>query len=75
MSDYSERKARATAVGAVRPFRDADKSLLERGEKYRLEKTDQIPVILKVEHSVFFTLNNHSFGSKFVEDVTNLSDS
>ena len=45
------------------------------GEKYRLEKPDQISVRLKVEHSGFGTLNNQRFGSKFVEEVVNPSGS
>ena len=62
----AEREARATAVVAVRPFGDADESLLAGGQKYRLEKPDQILVILNVDHSVFGTLNNQRFSSKFV---------
>ena len=41
---------------------------------YRLEKLDQILVRLKVEHSVFGTLNNQGFRSNFVEEVANLSE-
>ena len=42
---------------------------------YRLEKPYQILVRLKVDHSVFGTLNNHRFVSNFVEEVANLSGS
>ena len=45
------------------------------GQKYRLQKPDRILVRLKVEHSRFGTLKNQRFGSKFVEEVANLSDS
>ena len=64
-----------TDAVAVRPFGDADESLLAGGQKYRLEKPDRILVRLKVEHSRFGTLKNHRFGSKFVEEVANPSDS
>ena len=50
MREDADREARATAVVAVRPFGYADKSLIERGQKYRTEKTYQISVRLKVEH-------------------------
>ena len=63
----TDREARATDVVAVRPFGGADKSLLAGGQKYRLEKPDQISVILKVENSGFGTLKKQRFGSKFVE--------
>ena len=69
-----EREARATAVVAMSPFRDAEISLLAGAHMYRLEKLDQILVRLNVEHSGFNTINNHSFGSKFVEEVANPSD-
>ena len=42
---------------------------------YRPENLDQILVRLKVEHSGFGTINNQRFGSKFVEEVSNLYDS
>ena len=71
----AEREARATAVLAVRPVRNSDKLLLAWGQMYSLEKPDHISVRLKVEHSGFGTLNNQSFGSKFVEEVANPSDS
>ena len=35
---------------AVSPFGDADESLLAGGQKYRMEKPDQISVILQVDH-------------------------
>ena len=41
----------STDVVVVRPFRDADESLLAGGKKYRLEKPDHILLRLKVEHS------------------------
>ena len=44
-------------------------------QKYRPEKPDRILVRLKVEHSRFGTLKNQRFGSKFVEEVANPSDS
>ena len=47
----AEMEARVTAVVAVRPFGGADKLLLAWGQKYRLEKPDQVLVRLKVEHS------------------------
>ena len=57
---------------AVRPFRDADESLLARGgKKYRLENPDQILMRLKVENSGLGTLNNQMFGPMFVEEVAN----
>ena len=37
--------------------------------KYRLENPDQVLVRLKVEHSVFVTLNNQMFGSNFFEEA------
>ena len=40
-----------------------------------MEKPDRVLVRLKVEHSRFGTLKNHRFGSKFIEEVANLSDS
>ena len=64
----AERESRATAVVAVRPFWDDKELLLAWGKKYRLDNPDQILVRLKVEHSGFGTLNNQSFGSKFVEE-------
>ena len=60
-------EARATAVVAVRPFGGAEKLLLARGQKYRLEKPDQVLVRLKLEHSGFGTLYIQRFGSKFVK--------
>ena len=45
------------------------------GQKYSMEKPDRILVKLNVEHSGFDTLNNQRFGSKFVEEVANPSDS
>ena len=60
---------------AVRPFGDDDDSFLAGGQNYRLENPDQILVILKVDHSGFGTLKNQRFGSKFVEEVVNPSDS
>ena len=48
LREDAEREARATAVVAVRPFGDANESLLAGGQKYRLEKPDQISVRLKV---------------------------
>ena len=71
----AEREARATAVVVVRPFRDSDKSFLAWGQKYRLGNPYQALMRRKVEHSGFVTLNNQRFGSKFVEEVANLSDS
>ena len=68
LREDTEREARATSVLAVGPFRDDEKSLLMGGQKYRLE-------ILKAKHSGFGTLNNQRFGSKFVEEVANPSDS
>ena len=75
LKEGAERKARVTAVVAVRPFGDAEKSLLAWGQMYSLEKLDHMSVRRKVEHSGFGTLNNQRFGSKFVEEVANLSDS
>ena len=69
MMEDAEREVIATAVVAVRPFGDADKLLLAWGQKYRLEKPDQILVGLKVEHSGFGTLKIQRFGSKFVKDA------
>ena len=51
LREDAEREARASAVVAVKPFGDADGSLLAGGQKYRLEKPDQISVRLEVEHS------------------------
>ena len=66
----------STDAVAVRPFGDADESLLVGwGEKYRLEKPDRILVRLKVEYSRFGTLKNQRFGSKFFDEVANPSDS
>ena len=45
------------------------------GQRYRLEKSDQILVRLNVEHSGYKNLNNQIFGSKFVEEFSNPSDS
>ena len=75
MREDAEREARATAALTVRPFGDADESLLAGVKMYRLEKPDQILVRLKVEHSGFGTLDNQRFGSNFFEEVTNPSDS
>ena len=66
---------RAAAAVAVRLFWDANKLFLEGGQMYRLENPDQMSVRLKVEHSVFGTLDKQRYGSKFVEEVSNLSDS
>ena len=71
----AEREVIAIAVVSVRPFGDADESLLAGGKKYRLEKLDRISARLKAEHSGFETLNNQRFGSKFLEEVANPSDS
>ena len=60
---------------AVRLFWDATKLFLEGGQMYRLENPDQMSVRLKVEHSVFGILDKQRYGSKFVEEVSNLSDS
>ena len=49
LREDAEREARA--VVAVRPFGDADESLLAGGQMYRLEKPDQISVRLKMKHS------------------------
>ena len=68
LREDAETEARATAVVAVRPFGDAEKLLLAWGQKYRLDKPDHLLVRLKVEHSVFGTLNIQRFGSKFVKD-------
>ena len=51
------------------PFGDSDELLLARGQKYSLEKPEQVLVRLKVEHSVFGTLNNQRLDSKFIEEV------
>ena len=58
LREDAERGVRATAVVAVRPFGNADESSIAGGQKYMLEKLDQISVRLKVEHSGFSTLNN-----------------
>ena len=42
MIEDAEREAIATDVVAVRPFGYSDSSLLAGGQKYRLEKPDQI---------------------------------
>ena len=77
LREDAEREARVTAVVVVRPFGDAEESLLAEGggQKYRLEKPDKILVRLKVEHLGFGTINNQRFGSKFVQEVADLSDS
>ena len=46
----------------VRPFGDAEESLLVGGQNYRLVKPDQILVRLKVENSGFVTLKKQRFG-------------
>ena len=51
LREDAERGVRATAVVAVRPFGNADESSIAGGQKYMLEKLDQISVRLKVEHS------------------------
>ena len=51
MREDADREAIATVVVVLRPFMDAGKLLLAWGQKYRLEKTDQVLVRLKVEHS------------------------
>ena len=56
-----------TAVTVVMPFGYADRLLLSGGQNYRVDKPDQISVIIKVEHSGFCTLDSHIFHSKFVE--------
>ena len=76
LREDAEREAREIAVVVVSPFVDADKSLLAGGHKYRLEKTDPISVILKVDHSGFNTINNNMFGSKFLKRLpTRLQES
>ena len=50
LREDTKREVRETAVVVVRPFGDADKLFLSWGQKYRLEKTDQISSRLKVEH-------------------------
>ena len=67
LREDADREAIATVVVVLRPFMDAGKLLLAWGQKYRLEKTDQVLVRLKVEHSGFGTINNLRFGSKFIE--------
>ena len=49
--------------------------MLAEGQKYSLEKPEQISVRLKVDHLIFVTLNIHMFVSKFVEVVANPYDS
>ena len=71
LREDAEREAILTAVVAVRLFRYGDELLLAGGKNYRLEKPDQISVILKVDHSGFGTLKNQRFGSKFFEEVAN----
>ena len=71
----ADMEARETAVVPVRSFGDAEKLFLAGGHMYRPENLDQILVRLKVEHSGFGTINNQRFGSKFVEEVSNLYDS
>ena len=51
LREDAEREARATDVVAVSPFGGADESLLSWGKNYRLEKPEQVLVILKVEHT------------------------
>ena len=75
LREDAEMEARVTAEVVVRPFGDADELLLVGGHMYRLRKPDQISVRLNMEHSGSRTLNNQRFGSKFVEEVANLSDS
>ena len=76
LREDAESEVIATDTVAVRPFGDADKSLLAGGggRKYRLDKPGQISVRLRVEHSRFPTLKNQRFDSKFVEEVANPSD-
>ena len=71
----AERESRVASTVAVRPFGDADESLLAGGYMYTLEKPDPILVRLKVEHSGFGTLNNQRVGSEFFEEVANPCDS
>ena len=66
------KKARAQAKNLRE---DAETEVIAGGHNYRLEKPDRISVRLKVDHSVFGTLNNQRFGSKFFEEVANPSDS
>ena len=75
LREDAEREVIATDAVAVRPFGDADESLLGGGQKYRLEKPDRILVRLKVEHPRFRTIKNQRFSSSFVEEVANPSDS
>ena len=76
LREDAEREVIAIDAVAVRPFGDADESLLAgRRQKYRLEKPDRILVRLKVEHSRFSTLKNQRLVSKSVEEVANPSDS
>ena len=75
LREDAEREARVTAVVSVRPYEDAEKLVIAGEQMYRLGKPDQISVRLKEEHSIFGTLNNQSFGSNFVEEVANPSDS
>ena len=65
MRGYDESEDITTYVVAVIPFGDSEKLLLEWEQKYRLEKPDQVLVKIKVEHSVFGTIDNQRFGSKF----------
>ena len=67
----AKREERATFVVAVRPFGDADESLIAGRQKYRLDNLEHISVRLKVEHSVFGTINKQRFGSKFFEELAN----
>ena len=71
LREDAEREARA--VVAVRPFGDADESLLAGGQMYRLEKPDQISARLEVTYTGFSNINNQRFGLKFVEEVANPS--
>ena len=59
---------------AVGPIRDADKLFLAWGQMHSLDNLGHISVRIKVEHSVFGTLKNQRFGSKFVEEVANPSN-
>ena len=75
LREYANREARATDVVTVRPFGDSDELFLAGGQMYRLKNPYQILVRLKVEYSGFGNLKNQRFGSKFVEEVANPSDS
>ena len=56
--------------------RNGDRLLneLERQAMFTVNKPELVLVRLKVEHHGFSSLNNQRFGSRFVNDVANLSD-